>query len=116
MNNEESRIQQSMVQWLDLVLPKECRYFAIPNGGNRNAITGAILKREGVKAGISDLCFLHNGRTAFVEVKAPGGRLQESQVKFLDWLVANGFEAAVCRSKGDLHTFLTEWGVKLKGE
>ena len=45
MKNEESRIQQSCIRWFRLQYPEHrLRLFAVPNGGKRDAVTGAILK------------------------------------------------------------------------
>jgi hypothetical protein len=50
----ESKLQISMVKWFRLQYPDYVLY-AIPNGGNRSAITGAIMKAEGTMAGVADL-------------------------------------------------------------
>jgi hypothetical protein len=42
----ESKLQIAMVKWFRLQYPDYVLY-AIPNGGNRSAITGAIIKAEG---------------------------------------------------------------------
>jgi hypothetical protein len=42
----ESKLQIAMVKWFRLQYPDHVLY-AIPNGGNRSAITGAIMKAEG---------------------------------------------------------------------
>ena len=51
MNNAESRLQQACVRWVRYQYP-DLVVYAIPNGGKRNAVTGAILKAEGVLAGV----------------------------------------------------------------
>ena len=107
----ESQLQKSIVRYLDNVLPKHVRYFAVPNGGKRNAITGALLKAEGVKAGVLDLCILWDGKAAFIELKTIKGTLQASQVDWLAWLSGNGFEASVCRSLDDVTAFLASINV-----
>ena len=53
-NDEEHRIQCGIIDWYDLTVGDEM-LIAIPNGGARNAATGARLKREGVRAGVWDL-------------------------------------------------------------
>jgi hypothetical protein len=72
----ESKLQIAMVKWFGYFYPK--RFLcAIPNGGNRSPITGAILKAEGVRAGVADL-FLMEASGEFhglwIEVKLPKGR------------------------------------------
>lgn len=50
----ESQEQRAFVEWFGLQFPT-VKFFAIPNGGNRDAITGAIMKAEGVKRGVPDI-------------------------------------------------------------
>jgi hypothetical protein len=54
--------------------------FHVANGGFRQPIEAAILKSQGVVAGIPDLCLVCGGRAFFLELKAPGGRLSQTQV------------------------------------
>ena len=56
--NEEHRIQAALFKWARYSAaetPVLRLMFAIPNGGARDAITGAILKAEGVKPGVPDV-------------------------------------------------------------
>lgn len=111
----EHSIQVAIMQFLDRALPSSCYAFAVPNGGKRNAITGAILKREGVKAGVADIVILRNpGLCALIEVKTAKGSLSNSQKAFRDWCAANGFPYAVVRGIGDVQAALLDWGVPLK--
>ena len=55
----EHQIQTCVMEWAEGQLiqhPELKMLYAIPNGGARNAITGALLKAEGVKPGVPDLC------------------------------------------------------------
>ena len=75
--------------------------FAIPNGGNRNVITAANLKAEGVRAGIPDL-FLAVPRGGFgglfIEMKKQkGGRVSDKQKTALSILEEQGYMAVVAR-------------------
>ena len=79
----ESQIQKACVKWFDAQYP-ELYYnlWAVPNGGARNAVTGANLKAEGVRPGVSDLMFLYQGTLYCIEMKKPGGNQSESQKEF----------------------------------
>ena len=56
MRHLESRIQQSFVQWFRLQYPSYGRLcFAVGNGGARSRIEAAIMKGEGVTAGVADV-------------------------------------------------------------
>lgn len=75
--------------------------FAVPNGGNRYRVTGAILKAEGVVAGVSDLLLLHpSGKYhgLCIEMKTPKGRQQPSQVEWQQEVERQGFKYVVCHS------------------
>lgn len=50
----ESQEQRAFVKWWRMQYPS-IRIFAIPNGGMRDAITGAILRAEGALPGLPDL-------------------------------------------------------------
>jgi hypothetical protein len=63
------------------------RFLAIPNGGKRSKITGAILKRLGVRRGVPDiLCVMRDGSCVWLELKAPKGTLSSEQQDWLGWL------------------------------
>lgn len=112
---EEHTLQVSIMDYLDRALPSSCYAFAVPNGAKREKITGAILKREGVKAGVADIVLLRNpGMCALIEVKTEAGRLSNSQIEFRDWAAANGFPYAVVRSLGDVECFLVDLGIPLR--
>lgn len=51
------------------------------------------------RAGLPDLIqfFPRERRYRLIEVKGPGDRLQDNQVRWLDFCAANGIEAAVCK-------------------
>ena len=59
MRDEEHRLQSACVRWFRYQFPALAHsLFAVPNGGRRDAATGARLKDEGVLAGVSDLVLL----------------------------------------------------------
>lgn len=82
--------------------PELKHMFAIPNGGQRNKITGANLKAEGVKPGVPDIMLpvaKHPYHGLFIEMKKPkGGVVGDSQAEFIEQLRLNGYYAAVCTS------------------
>lgn len=75
--------------------------FSVPNGGQRDKITGAILKAEGVVAGVSDLLLLHPSgqyHGLCIEMKTPKGRQQPSQIEWQRAVEQQGFKYIVCHS------------------
>lgn len=75
--------QREFVAWFRKNFPD--RIFAIPNGGQRNRITGAKLKAEGASAGVPDL-FIPRW-SLWVEMKRKkGGRLSPAQLDWIEYL------------------------------
>ena len=111
----ESSIQTAIMRYLDHALPASYRAFAIPNGGKRDRITGAIMKREGVKAGVPDIAIVRGGgHIAFLEVKNEKGRLSNSQQEFRDWCGANSVPFAIVRGVADAEAFLLDLGIPIR--
>jgi hypothetical protein len=82
-SSSEAQIQDAVVAHLRLRAKPDVLWLHCPNGGARDARTGAMLKRMGVLAGASDLLFWHQGSSFALELKAPGGRPTEAQLDFL---------------------------------
>lgn len=102
----EHRLQEACVRWFSLTHPRlRGRLFAVPNGGRRDAVTGARLKAEGVVAGVADLILLKsNARygALLIEMKTAGGRQSDSQRLWQRAVTAGGeYKYVVCRSLGD---------------
>ena len=84
--NEEDRITRTIADYLRLAGKPGMIWYHVPNGGARNAITGANLKAMGVRPGVADfhLLFAKDGSLAshYVEVKTSTGRQSKSQKDF----------------------------------
>lgn len=98
----ESEMQRSCKRWFDLQYPKLSRmYFAIPNGGARNSREAAIMKAEGVTAGVADMILLlprHGYGSLCMEFKTPTGRQSISQKQWQADAEAAGNKYVVIRS------------------
>lgn len=116
MKHRESDIQKSCVRWFRLVYPNIGKLlFAVPNGGSRNKIEAAIMKAEGITAGVSDLILLYgNGKynSLCIEMKTETGRLSENQKTWLKLASKNGSKCIVCRSLDSFMKAVTDY---LKG-
>lgn len=70
-----------------------------PNGGSRNKTEAVNLKRQGVKSGVPDL-HLPVSRSRYIglyiELKYNKGRLQPSQIEWLNGLQAAGHFTCTC--------------------
>ena len=105
MRHNESNIQIACVRWFRMQHPKLARLlFAVPNGGARNAVTGAILKAEGVVPGVADLLLLvpagpYHGLC--IEMKTKTGMQSDSQTEWMTEGTEQGYAYSVCRSFAD---------------
>lgn len=101
-HNVESEEQRALFKWRDTQLhkyPVLRLMFAIPNGGNRDAITGAMMKAEGTTAGIPDifLAAIRGGCGGmFIEMKSGKNKPTALQQKWLDDLEAEGYITKCC--------------------
>lgn len=96
---------------------------AIPNGGSRGdsarsqAIRGAALKAEGVKAGIPDVFLPFPGADArggiicgiYIEMKKPGGKPSKEQLEFRDYALGVGYQWKLCDNWEAAYAVLIEY-------
>lgn len=81
--------------------------FAVPNGGKRDAKTGAYLKKEGALAGVADLILLlPDGVAVFAELKDGNKPQQESQKIFQKNVERLGFDYLLWRGRQDVIDFM----------
>lgn len=84
---------------------------AIPNAGKRSQWAAQQVKREGLAKGFPDIMALApGGLIAFLEMKAPKGRLSEDQSEWQERLERMGFPCGVFRDADDAVRFLYENG------
>ena len=115
MEHLESQEQRALIQWAEWQrMPganeKVSDYlFAIPNGGKRNKIEAARLRKEGVKAGVSDLFLAHPSGSLhglWIEMKRnrkdysyeslADVAVTDLQAMWLDRMERAGYQASVC--------------------
>ena len=98
----EAREQQALFAWSALSVgkyPELALLYHIPNGGSRNKIEAANLKRQGVKAGVPDICLpvARGGyHGLYIELKAGRNKATEKQREWLTALEREGYQAVVC--------------------
>ena len=86
MKQNEEKLQAECVRLFRYMhQPLQWRFFAIPNGGQRNVVVAAKLKKGGLLSGAWDL-FLsvpRKGKSGlYLEAKYGKGKLTENQIKF----------------------------------
>lgn len=111
---EEDALQRQVASFLNVTCP-DLIWFHPANGEARDARTGAKLKAMGVRRGVPDLVFvLPTGKVAFIELKAPKGRLTPHQIAFASDCDELGVPYLVCRSLAEVQGALNAWGVPTK--
>lgn len=112
--------QVKLAEYLDM---KGYCWCHVPNGGNRDARTGAKLKRQGVKPGVPDVLIFDTPKEMeeipgymfsgiVIELKkVKGGRLREEQDEWLRKLAARNWITKVAFGADDAINFLEglEW-------
>lgn len=100
-SEREHREQSAVVQWARFHAkryPELDLLFAVPNGGARNKVTAAKLKREGVRRGVWDL-WLPVRRSPWsglvVEMKIKPNGLTPDQGEFGAAIADQGFQTIV---------------------
>lgn len=104
----EHQIQCAIVEWANhKIIPPYTDgkighlLIAIPNGGYRNKIEAARLKKEGVKAGVSDLFFAFPAfkfHGLWIEIKTKKGKLSKEQKNWIELMSFMNYKAVVVYS------------------
>ena len=77
----EQQIHKAVVKHLRQRSTRGVWFAHIPNGGYRRKKEAAIFNGLGVQAGAPDLILIKNGQARGLELKAPKGKLSNSQVE-----------------------------------
>ena len=88
-NKEEQQIQMGMIKWFYYTHPKR-KIFAVVNNSFGSKISnvrmGAINRKMGVHAGVSDLVLPVPNGTVYIEVKTAKGTQSKDQKEFQAYL------------------------------
>lgn len=84
MKKHEQIEQITLTNWLKIMehQGKILTFFAIPNGGSRNKLEAVNMKKEGVRAGVSDMCIITHKKVLFVEMKRQGKILKSGKISY----------------------------------
>lgn len=110
-NHPEQAIQRAVVQHLERRGASGLFWFAIPNGGWRSKTEAAILKGQGVRAGVPDLCLIHEGKPYFLELKAEGGKASIKQTLAALELESAGARVGMAVGLDNALAVLESWGL-----
>lgn len=96
----EHQEQCSFVNYLSLKYPSVL-FYSIPNGGHRNILVAAKLKREGVKAGVPDIFIAEpvgKWHGLYIEIKKESkGYVTQNQKDVMSKLEAKGYKCVVAK-------------------
>ena len=99
----EEEEQVTLFNWAKMQekkYPELALMFHIPNGGMRSKSEAARLKKQGVEAGVPDICIpcAKCGKHGlFIELKKlTGGRTSKEQKEWIEALNKAGYAATVC--------------------
>src|SRR6478609_642957 len=107
----EQTIQRSVVQHLRCRGARGAVWWHVPNGGFRRPAEAKILAGLGVRAGVADICVVHDGKFFALELKAPSGRSSDAQIAFRDEISAAGGFAAEAVGLDAAIRCLESWGL-----
>lgn len=102
LTGSEDEEQQKVIYWTELMsnaYPDLQMLYHVPNGGSRNRVEAAKLKRMGVRAGVPDLVLPvpRNGYAGlYIELKVGENRPSKNQKNWLEKLALQGYKAVAC--------------------
>lgn len=79
----EQQLQVKCVMWFDQAFPEERQMLHCNDNNSYDQKEGNKKKAMGVKQGVSDLeLVIYNGKVIWIELKLPGERQTEEQIRF----------------------------------
>jgi hypothetical protein len=114
MAYREWREQQKLCRLLSTWLPDDAFWTAIDTVA-RSATAGALRKRRGVKAGLSDVIVWYRGLTHCIELKGPYGQCRPAQRAVREQMLKAGIKAWwQCRTAESAMWAIAKSGVKFR--
>jgi hypothetical protein len=107
----EAALQRSVIAHLAWRARPGAWWTHVPLGGLRSKVEAAIFKSLGVRAGSPDLLIIRAGAPLFIELKAPGRKLNPVQTECHDALRRAGATVETADSIDTALAFLARVGV-----
>lgn len=111
----EATEQERVINWATFYakdFPELDLLYHVPNGGSRNQLEAANLKRQGVKAGVPDLVLpvpRQQFHGLYVEMKWGKNTTTDKQDWWLEQLGQQGYKTAVCWSAEEAMDVIAEY-------
>lgn len=112
----EQGLHRAVADYLRMALPEDgdVFWFHCPNGGMRNKAEAAMFKRMGVKAGVPDICIVHDAQFYGIELKDIDAPLSQAQKKTHRSLREAKAKLVTCRSVDDVQQALDRWNIPVR--
>ena len=113
--HQESALQRACVSWYRAQYPAHAKLlFAVPNGGGRSRTEAAIMKGEGVTAGVADLILLEarggwGSLCIEMKIRSKGSKQAASQKEWQAMTEAVGNRYVVIRSLEAFQAIVREY-------
>lgn len=108
--HHEDDLQKAVVDWLYVQEAMgRLAFFAVPNEGKRSWRTANRMRSLGMRSGVPDLVIVSHFGTAYIELKTPKGRIQDSQRDWEAKITDFGIRHAICRSVDEVMLKVDEW-------
>ena len=111
----EATEQEALITWCRIFenrYPELKMIYHIPNGGSRNRLEAANLKRQGVKAGVPDLCLpvpKDGYHGLYIEMKYGKNKTTGNQEEWLESLRQYGYKTAVCYGEDEARETIKQY-------
>jgi hypothetical protein len=109
----EHGVQQAIRDFLAAALPEDCFWSGIDHANAKDALTGALRKARGVRAGLPDFILCYRGLFYGIEVKSASGRPSAAQIGVAAGIRRAGGTYVVVRSTAEVEAVLRDWGFPL---
>ena len=116
-HKSEAQEQSDLIEWAEScarlkIHPELKLLHAIPNGGSRDIREAKNLKRQGVKAGVPDLCLpvpkgTYHG--LYIEMKVGKNKPSAKQKEWLAALGGNGYAVCVCYGAAEARRYIEKY-------
>lgn len=115
--DDESGHQEALFSWAAYrtgLMPELQYMYHVPNGGKRDKATAAVLKRQGVKAGVPDI-MLPAARAGYhglyIELKAGENTTTKKQKEWLEYLRQQGYYEGIDIVTANMSLFGATWNL-----
>ncbi len=109
----ESFLQERCVNWFRVEYPEYKQLlFSVPNGGFRTNKIGAVMKKEGMMKGVSDLLLLvpkDKFHGMAIEIKVEGRKLSKEQMEWAIEINNLGYHYEVARTFEAFKTMISDY-------